>query len=127
MIKVVIKSRFGIVIFLNNNLKDRYQYGKEPVYCYTQESDEILVVGNNDKIYLLSERLSASKYSYQSPVAFVDETIFDEFYAEIGDNNPKAIVTSYDFRGMSEFLEAYAYTPVYSTGSHQIYMQSQEN
>ena len=85
------------------------------------------VVGNNDKIYLLSERLSASKYSYQSPVAFVDETIFDEFYAEIGDNNPKAIVTSYDFRGMSEFLEAYAYTPVYSTGSYQIYMQSQEN
>lgn len=53
--------------------------------------------------------------------------LFQPLTKPIGDNNPKAIVTSYDFQGMSEFLAAYAYTPVYSTGSYQIYMQSQEN
>ena len=81
-------------------------------------------------LFLLLEeglRVGAGRACLRGGLAFVDETIFDEFYAEIGDNDPKAIVTSYDFQGMSEFLEAYAYTPVYSTGSYQIYMQSQEN
>lgn len=97
------------------------------VKANSNESDEILVVGNDNRIYILSERLSASKYSYQDPITSVSESIYNEFYDEIQNNNPKIIITKYEFDGMPEFLESNAYVSMYSNAMYNIYMQPLEN
>lgn len=58
----------------------------------TNLEDRITVYGNHDNYYLLSNRMSASKYSYQSPIGNVDPTIYEEYFEDLEKVNPKVII-----------------------------------
>jgi hypothetical protein len=55
-------------------------------------SDTITVVGNSCTIYFYSQRLSASKYLYQFPVADISKKVSSEYQSEILAKRPKFIV-----------------------------------
>lgn len=63
---------------------------------YSDEDDRIIVQGNWDIIYVLSNRLAASKYSYQAPICDVMPSLADEYYSELNENSPKLIVLKKD-------------------------------
>lgn len=58
----------------------------------TSEEEKIQVIGNYNFIYVLSERLAASRYSYQVPIAGVDEGIRKEFFEDMKHYRPKMVV-----------------------------------
>lgn len=60
----------------------------------TVPDDKISVYGNWNIIYILSDRLSASQYSYQFPIGAVNPDIFDVYFEELREENPKIIVTT---------------------------------
>ena len=57
----------------------------------TAEDDQILVCGNWDLIYLLSDRFASTKYSYQNNACTIDSDNMTEFCEEL-ENDPKIIV-----------------------------------
>ena len=63
---------------------------------HTEQEELITVVGNNDIIYNFSERESASKYSYQLPLIFMSDEIYDDYFNDITVNKPKMIVNCLD-------------------------------
>ncbi len=58
----------------------------------TEEKDKISVYGNSDYVYVLSNRLSNSKYSYQFPISNIDGKIFDEYINSLEKESPKVVV-----------------------------------
>ena len=58
----------------------------------TAEEDQILVCGNWDLIYLLSDRFACTKYSYQNNACTVNLDNMTAFLEELEENNPKVIV-----------------------------------
>ena len=58
----------------------------------TKPEDKISVCGNNDRIYLLADRESASIYSYQYPLADVDSGIKKRYLADMKEGKAKIIV-----------------------------------
>lgn len=58
----------------------------------TNPEDRITVYGNQNEYYLLSKRMSASKYSYQLPIGNIDPTIFEEYFEDLNNVNPKVVV-----------------------------------
>ena len=64
----------------------------EIIQAHTEPEDRISVCGNNDRIYLLADRESASVYSYQYPVADVDPKIKEEYIADMQAMKAKVIV-----------------------------------
>lgn len=87
----------------------------------TEEDDRILVVGNENQIYTLSERLSTTKYSYQIPIIYIGEDIKKEFFGEITQSPPKLIVVVTDIPGIKEFIEINNYNEVKRIGSYIFY------
>lgn len=59
---------------------------------HTEKEDKIAVYGNWDIIYVLSNRIHATKYSYQFPIGQVMPEIMDEYISELQKEQPKAIV-----------------------------------
>jgi len=62
---------------------------------FSTENDEITVYGNRDSIYLLSNRRSASVYSYQYPVDSIDENIRKQYFLEIEESQPKLVIITH--------------------------------
>lgn len=60
----------------------------------TTPEDKIIACGNSDLFYICSDRMAASKYSYQLPIGEADPAIYDEFLEELSNDPPKVIVTS---------------------------------
>ena len=58
----------------------------------SSENDKISVYGNWDMIYLLTNRLPASKYSYQFPIGTVSPKIFDEYFNDLENTQPVLII-----------------------------------
>lgn len=58
----------------------------------TNESDRISVCGNNNIIYLKSERFSSSVYSYQDPIANVDVRIKEKYIKDIQSLSARIII-----------------------------------
>lgn len=58
----------------------------------TSEEETISVYGNWNVIYVLSQRVSASKYSYQVPIGQVMPSIMDEYFNELEEKMPKIII-----------------------------------
>ena len=58
----------------------------------SNEKDRISVYGNSDYVYVLSNRLSNSKYSYQFPISDVDGEIFNEYIRSLENDPPKIVV-----------------------------------
>lgn len=82
----------------------------------TEEDELIIVCGNWNIIYNLSNRFAASKYSYQSPVGAIDSDIERTFFEELSENKPAAIILPSEFYAhdrMHEFIDAHNYIRVY--------------
>lgn len=75
------------------------------VEAYTDEDDLISVFGNNNIIYNYTHRMSASKYSYQYPIIFIDKDMEKEYFEDLKENKPKMIVSCYTFEKYPEFKE----------------------
>lgn len=84
----------------------------------TSPEDTISVYGNKNIIYNLSQRKSASRYSYQAPIGtVVNPTIMDEYFEELQETLPPIIVWQTDRINsgpnadrMHAFLEQNSYT-----------------
>ena len=63
----------------------------------TSWDERILVLGNHDFYYVQSQRLAASRYSYQLPIVNVDSDIRENFIHELVMNQPKIIVVQKDY------------------------------
>lgn len=79
-----------------NDIANRTKTNTDNVIEYivnnTTEDDLISVFGNSNYIYLLSNRKSVSKYSYQMPIGNMNEEITKEYFEELKENRPKLIV-----------------------------------
>lgn len=62
------------------------------IESHSSPGDTISVYGNRDILYNLTGRQSASKYSYQTPIVNVRESILDEYLQDISTNKPKIVV-----------------------------------
>ncbi len=52
----------------------------------------MIVLGNRAVIYLLSQRITTSKYFYQTPIANIDKNIAKEFLKWLEKKEPQIIV-----------------------------------
>lgn len=64
----------------------------EYIEQYTDENDPVAIYGNRDSILYLSNRKSASKYSYQCPIANFDKSILNEYLLEVEAEKPELII-----------------------------------
>ena len=91
---------------------------------YTSKENKISVYGSLNSIYVLSNRIHATKYSYQMPIGYIEPKIIDEYFFSLEQELPTLIVLSAqmsrDVR-MREFLARHEYTNIYSKG-HEIFV-----
>ena len=71
------KERMEIVKTINKN---------------TNSNDTISIYGNANYIYYMSNKLSASYYTYQTPIVYVNEDILDDYLKDIKKKKPKIVV-----------------------------------
>ncbi|WP_167850047.1 ArnT family glycosyltransferase [Galactobacillus timonensis] len=95
----------------------------------THVSDPITVFGNDDLIYIASERQSASRYSYQSPIGMIDPSIMDSYFEELEMNVPNVVVVSSesslrkdDYERMYLFLNVHSYEKAGESGDLSVYV-----
>lgn len=85
------------------------------VSTHSSPDDKILVCGNYNIIYNLSERFAATKYSYQAPPLTIDEEKAAEYFHEISENLPKVIVlpkNAFGYDEIRKLLKKNHYTKV---------------
>jgi hypothetical protein len=90
----------------------------DQIVSNTEEGDTIVVCGNEDRIYLLSNRRSATRFSYHTPPVNVDIALYYEFLAELEEGDPAAIVLRSPFTNeprMISYIEHRGYELVYQT------------
>ncbi len=81
----------------------------------TDEDDKIIVDGNDNYIYLLSNRDSLSRYSYQYPIAGINAEIAEEYYNDIKSKEAKMVVLfddSWNYKEAKELLEELGYVKI---------------
>lgn len=99
-----------------SNYKASVQKVLAIIKANSEVDEPISVYGNWNAIYVLSERISNSKYSYQFPIGTIDPSIMDRYFEDIREENPKVIVIQenrMDVR-METFLKEYGYGLVYN-------------
>lgn len=80
-------------IYLTTTEEDEWLRDVQAVVnMYCDQDDMISVFGNKDVIYLMCDKESASKYSYQFPIASVDKNIYYEYLDDLEKKPPKIIV-----------------------------------
>ncbi len=87
----------------------------EVIEKYTEEDDTIAVYGNLDYVYLRSNRMPASRYSYQFPISEVRPSIQDEFFEDVIKNRPKVFIVQggYVKERVIEFLGTHNYKEIW--------------
>lgn len=98
------------------------------IRCYTQDDDEIIVCGNWNIVYNLSNRFAASRYSYQAPIGDISSEIREEFFEDLRENMPKVIVLSkksIELQRTMDFIDEYGYVHVWQSddGKADIYLR----
>ena len=58
----------------------------------SSEEDDVLIVGNDSKYYLLADRYTKNKYFYQTPPIKINDDIYKEFMEEVEECNSELIV-----------------------------------
>lgn len=83
---------------------------------YTDPDQTISVYGNYDLVYVLSKRKHATRYSYQYPIGSVKVELIEEYYAQLQEELPVAIVVTENMRDMymCGFLDKNDYDLVWS-------------
>ena len=96
----------------------------EVIRSVTDTKDKISVCGSNDNIYLLSDRYSVSKYSYQLPIAKINRTIKDEYLKDIALLHPKVIVLRKEIFMYDDVINAMngEYELIETTDSFEVYL-----
>ena len=99
----------------------------------TLPSDQVTVFGNNDVIYLASDRQSVSRYSYQSPIGSIDPTIMDSYFEDLETKLPKAVVVNMelsisdqDYQRMYSFLDDHSYQDAGEAGGLTVFVLRSE-
>ena len=120
----------GITHMVNSyQYREEYELSSETasVVNYIKENtsinEKITVWGNWNIVYVLSHRLPASRYSYQSPIATVDPQIYYEYFIELEEKRPSLIVLKKDGKEkmLLEFIKEYHYKQVFENGGIFIY------
>lgn len=85
----------------------------------TEEDEKITVWGNWDLIHVLSRRLPASRYSFQSSIGVVDPGIYDEYFSELAEEEPSLIIVKEDGteEPMMNFIQEHQYRQVFENVS----------
>lgn len=94
----------------------------ETIKNNTSLQDKIIVCGNNNIIYNLSNRFAASRYSFQVS-AEIDEFKNKEFYDDLNKNLPKIIVLPndyFDYNKMLEFIYEHEYKELWYSSEKTI-------
>ena len=86
--------------FDNTNYEQIAIYIKEN----TEENDKISIFGNKNLLYVLSERFSVSKYSYQIPLIEYDEKIYESYINDIITKKPKIVYMAYESAQLESIL-----------------------
>lgn len=102
----------------------------------TDEQDRISVFGNEGIIYVASHRLPSGVYSYQSPIANVDNRIGEKYFTNLQAYKPKLIVVikqtanepifSHWSKLMIDFLRTECYSDVYENDKYAVYVRQEE-
>ena len=68
------------------------------------EEDDLISVFSDDMLYVLSDRFSVSKYSYQLPIIYINQGFENEYFQDITTKKPKLIVVSNNTNPNYEYL-----------------------
>ena len=90
----------------------------------TNKNDKISVYGNNDFIYILSDRLHATKYSYQFPLIKVSKEIKKDYFKELNKEKPKIMVLQKNDKNIYKFLNNNNYKLIWNNSNYKIYKYS---
>ena len=85
---IEIASKRNSSLVIDSSVEKACEYIEE----LSTPEDRIVVYGNRNYIYLKCNRLPASKYSYQYPIANTRRGIIDEFFDDISKDLPKVFV-----------------------------------
>lgn len=123
LIKIVVPNTLNYVELIENmkTYDDSYQkYLVNYIIENTNISNSISVYGNQNYLYVLSNRSSASKYSYLTPIATINPEIFNEYKNEIIKNKPELIIFTAEDE-MSNMLKEIIIESGYQEGEENIY------
>ncbi len=88
----------------------------------TTDDERISVYGNGDIIYLVSNRLHATRYSYQFPIGEIAPDIMDEYFEEMENELPSIVVIwerQADER-IEDFLSEHNYMEISDLSSYDL-------
>lgn len=91
----------------------------------TDPNDKIIVCGNWNIIYNLSDRFAASKYSYQTPICEIDKNKMNNFLNDLNAENPKAVVFKKDYfayEDIVKFVKKYNYNKLWTNEDETIFV-----
>ncbi|MCR4904098.1 MAG: hypothetical protein K6A23_14665 [Butyrivibrio sp.] len=90
----------------------------EVISNFSDEEDYISVYGNSDWIYVVTHRLSASRFSYQTPVCDMVPEYMDQYWNDLNENQPKLFVTkNIEDKKVKEFLDNNQYDLLWKSGN----------
>ncbi len=102
----------------------------ELVETNTSPDERISVYGNGDIVYLVSDRLHATKYSYQFPIGEIEPDIMDDYFRQLEEELPPVVVIwerQADDR-IESFLNENGYAEIsgeasYDIGSSRVFLR----
>ncbi|MBP5261887.1 MAG: glycosyltransferase family 39 protein [Clostridiales bacterium] len=91
----------------------------ELIEQHTTEDEPISVFGNQDIIYILSDRKHATRFSYINPIGHIQPEIMDEYFSQLSDELPNIIVVEcgyfedriYSFISENDYKLEYSTSP----------------
>ncbi len=112
---------------------ETYQYIRGFSDHFTAENDRVIYYGNCDKYYLLTDRFSASRFSYQSPIFNTASELgwSDMFFDSLYNDPPKLVGVSRlnndvpEMDKMDEFLMKNNYNLVLVTDDMNVYVREE--
>ncbi len=83
----------------------------------TDVNDKISVYGNLDYIYIRSNRLHATRYSYQFPIGQISMKIMDDYFMQLNEEKPTIIVIQDGFYNdrIDAFLKENNYSLIWNS------------
>lgn len=95
----------------------------EIIKSNTEKDEKIVVCANNDIYYNLSDRFSATKYSYTTPLLQMSDAYRKDFFKELENQVPEVIVlplSCFDYKEIMSFINNNDYEAIYTDESKGI-------
>ena len=102
-----------------NEMDEYYRTSAEKVAGIVESGsapdDKIFVFGNWDCIYLMTDRMPATKYSYQYPPCYLAPELMEDCFRELKEDKPKLIVVQAgQYNMIGWFIDSFDYELVWS-------------